>query len=348
MTLTFDSSRRSAKVRSLKDVGEWGMLKRLLPRLPGLDKKRCLVGPGDDAAVFRARPGTAAWVFTTDMLVEGVHFDLRWTTPEDLGFKALAVNLSDLAAMGRVRPSVGVVSAGLPPSLPADFAERFYRGMAPLARRHEFVPVGGDTVRSDRVVVSVAVLGELPRGARPLTRSGARPGDVLMVTGTLGDAAAGLDILRKRGKGRVPLLTSDENFLVRRLLRPEPRIDLAGKIAGLSGVTAMMDCSDGARRSAQLIADASGVGVTLEADLLPVSSELFRWAGSGKDRARELALVGGEDYELVLAARPPAARLLSGRGWARPIGRVVRGRGVNVMNLDPVKRRRFHEHEHFQ
>ena len=328
--------------RTLARVGEWGLLEKLVPRLPGAGDRRFLVGPGDDAAVFRARPGTNAWVVTTDMLVEGVHFDLRWTSPEDLGWKSLAVNLSDLAAMGGVRPAVAVIAAGLPASTAVSFVERFYRGLGKLARRCGLAVAGGDTVRSDMVVISPAVLGELPRGRRVLRRSGARAGDVLMATGTLGDAAAGLKILQSRGRGILPALSAAgktahgqdaraaaaERFLARRLLRPEPRLDLAGKISQVPGVTAMMDSSDGLWRSARILARASGVGIRIESDLLPISPSLRSWAGK---KASGFALFGGEDYELILTAGPRAARALEERGWARAVGQVTAGREVKVV-----------------
>ncbi len=318
------------------------MLDRLLPRLPGLRDKRFLVGPGDDAAVFRGRPGTKAWAVTTDILVEGVHFDLRWTSGADLGWKALAVNLSDLAAMGSVRPALGVIALGLPPGTTVSFVDDFYKGLGDLARRHGFALAGGDTVRADKLTVSWAVLGEAS-GGRLLRRDGARPGDVLMATGTLGGAAAGLEILSGRRKVRTP----GEKKLIGRLLRPEPRLDLAAKIAAVPGVTAMTDSSDGLWRSAFLLARASGAGMRIEAERLPVSPALTAWARAARRDPADFALAGGEDYELVLTARPSAARHLEREGFARPVGRVEKGRGVSVHSYGRP-RRVPHEFEHFE
>jgi thiamine-monophosphate kinase len=301
------------------------------------------VGPGDDAAVFRGRPGTAAWAVTTDMLVEGVHFDLAWTSGEDLGWKALAVNLSDLAAMGPVRPALGVIALGLPSRLPVSFVDGFYRGFDRLARVSGFVLAGGDTVRADKLTVSLAALGEVPRGRRVLTRDGARPGDVLMATGSLGDAAAGLEILQKRPKGS---RASSERFLIRRLLRPVPRLDLAGRLAAVPGVTAMMDSSDGLWRSAVILARASGVGLRIEAERLPVSPALRAWCGENGRDAVDFSLAGGEDYELVLTARPSAARRIEAMKLARPVGRAHPGRGVRAM-MNGRPRSVSHEFEHF-
>ncbi|MBK8574655.1 MAG: thiamine-monophosphate kinase [Elusimicrobia bacterium] len=179
------------------DLGEWGFLKNLLPTLSKTLSKRVDLGPGDDAALVRF--GRDVLAITTDMLVDGVHFRQEWSSGEDLGHKTLAVNLSDLAAMGDVEPTAGVLSAGIPPETPVGTLQGLYRGFARLSRRHGFDLVGGDTVRSDRLTLSLTALGRV-RG-QIFKRSGARVGDALMVTGTLGDAVAGLAILEKGSRG---------------------------------------------------------------------------------------------------------------------------------------------------
>jgi thiamine-monophosphate kinase len=313
-------------------LGEWGFLARLLPKLSKGLSGRVALGPGDDAALIRV--GRETWALTTDMLVDGVHFRKEWTTGENLGHKTLAVNLSDLAAMGDVEPTVGVLSAGIPPKTPVRFIEGFYRGFARLARRHGFELVGGDTVRSDRMVFSLAAFGRV-RGP-VFKRSGARVGDALMVTGTLGDAAAGL-ILLEKGRRRDP-------FLVRRLLRPEPRLDWARRLAGTGAVTAGMDSSDGFWRSVKILGDSSDVGAEVWADRLPVSPALRTWA---KGRAEDFALVGGEDYELVFTARPEAVRRIENLGFARAVGRILpAGRGLTALH-DGRKREVPSGFEHF-
>jgi thiamine-monophosphate kinase len=298
-------------------LGEWGLLAGILPSLTRGLPPTVDLGPGDDAAVFHAPGEAVRWVLTTDMLVEDVHFRRAWTDGEDLGHKALAVNLSDLAAMGPVRPAVGVVSLGLPPATPVRFIKDFYRGMSRIARRHDFHLVGGDTVRAEKIVVSVAVLGRTRRNADVLTRGGARPGDRILVTGTLGDAAAGLAVLERGGPRN-----ADERLLARRLRRPAPRLDLAPLIADRPGVTAMMDVSDGLWRSAHILAEAGRVGARLDVERLPISGALRRWSrGRGTD-AGTTALVGGEDYELIFTARAPTAERIARRGWARVVGEI--------------------------
>ncbi len=298
------------------ELGEWGLLKNLLPKLSKGLSRRVVLGPGDDAALVRF--GREVLAITTDMLVEGVHFRQAWTPAEELGHKTLAVNLSDLAAMGDVEPAVGVLSAGIPPATSAAYVDGFYRGFARLARRHGFELVGGDTVRSDRLTFSLTALGRV-RGP-VFKRSGARVGDALLVTGTVGDAAAGLAIFENKGKKKG---SKDTAFLCRRLLRPEPRLGWGRRLAKIGGVTACLDSSDGFWRSVVILAESSGVGAAVWADRLPLSSALRHWAG---DRAEEFALVGGEDYELVFTARPAAARRIESMGFARVVGEMVPAR----------------------
>jgi thiamine-monophosphate kinase len=243
------------------------------------------------------------------MMVEKVHFDLAWTSGEDLGHKIVAINLSDLAAMGDVDPFFGVISLGVDPSIPVDFVDGFYGGVREISRRYGFDIVGGDTVRSKEVLVSLTAVGRMGPGGQPLKRSGARPGDILMCTGTLGDASAGLKILQ-RGKAK----TAKERFLVQRFLRPEPRLVLAKSLARSGGVTSMMDISDGLWQSVAILCRSSGVGAEVETGALPVTS-LFV--------SQDMALVGGEDYELLLTARPSVAGTLESHGWAKPIGRIL-------------------------
>lgn len=304
------------------DLGEWGLLKSLLPKLSKNLSPHVLLGPGDDAALIRF--GREVLAITTDMLVDGVHFRKGWTPAEALGHKTLAVNLSDLAAMGDVEPTVGVLSAGIPPETPASYMDGFYRGFARLARRHGFELVGGDTVRADRLTFSLTALGRV-RG--PIfKRSGARVGDALMVTGTLGDAAAGLAILEKKGRSQ----PREREFLCRRLLRPEPRLTWARQLAETGGVTACLDSSDGFWRSVAILGESSGVGAEVWADRLPLSPALRKWAG---DRAEDFALVGGEDYELVFTARPALARRIESLGFARVVGEMVSARrGVRAFH----------------
>ena len=279
---------------SLASLGEFGLIERLSRLLPSFNQNDIPVGIGDDAAVVRI--GSRILIATTDALLEGIHFRREWTSPEDLGWKALAVNLSDLAAMGG-EPRFALLSLGLPAGTDLEWVEGFYRGMAELSALSRCAVLGGDTVTSpDRIYLNVTVIGESPEG-RYATRDGARPGDALLVTGALGEALAGYLCL-ERGWG-----DSDDEAIracLRAHRRPVPRLE-AGIAAVRTGkVRAMMDVSDGLSGDVRHIASRSGAGIRIEAARLPLSDALRATAARLDRDATELALSGGEDYELLM------------------------------------------------
>jgi thiamine-monophosphate kinase len=286
-----------------------------------------LFGIGDDAAVLRPRPGFDT-VITADLMVEGVDFRLEpgWATPRDLGHKALAVSLSDVAAMG-ARPRFCLLSVGVPRALwRGRFLEEFYRGVRALARLHGVRLIGGDTSRTPAgVVIDSIVVGEARRG-RVLMRSGARPGDQIFVTGTLGGAAAGLKILEGRARARLAKATRS---LARRQLRPAPRVEWGALLGEKRLATALIDLSDGLSSDLAHVCRESGVGARVEAALLPVEPSL-KSAGLSEDEALTLALDGGEDFELLFTAGPRAASKLPREVGGVPVtrvGEVTRERG---------------------
>lgn len=283
---------------SVRDVGEFGLIDRLVAALP--EEARAtgddvLVAAGDDAAVIRAEPGEVQ-IVTTDAMVEGIHFRLDWMDWEALGHKALAVNVSDVASMGAI-PTVAVVTLGLRGDERVSDLEAMYRGIGDLARRHGVVVIGGDIVRvKGERLVSVTAMGRAEAG-RVLLRSGARPGDAIGVTGTIGASAAGMAILQdpERYEDRT---TAD--WLVRAHLRPEPRVD-AGRLLAGHGASAAMDISDGLAGDLPKIMGASGVSAEIDAGRLPVIAAV---RALFPDRWLELALRGGEDFELLFAIAP--------------------------------------------
>ncbi|MBQ4855262.1 thiamine-phosphate kinase [Rhodanobacter sp. B2A1Ga4] len=286
------------------------------------------IGIGDDAAVL-APPSGKELAVAIDTLVEGVHFP-RGTAPADIGWKALAVNLSDLAAMG-ASPAWALLALTLP-SADAAFVEGFAEGFAQLAQPHRLALVGGDTTRGP-LTISVAVHGFVPPG-QALTRAGARVGDTVLVTGTLGDAAAGLHALQyppRDDDGRAGL----RGFLIERLNRPTPRLAVGTALRGQA--TACVDVSDGLLADLGHICTASGVAAEIEAALLPRSSALLELYDDAT--ALHFALSGGDDYELCFTV--PAARVAELQaGLARlgcgatKIGRIVEGEGVRVRATD--------------
>ncbi|WP_266156690.1 thiamine-phosphate kinase [Dyella silvatica] len=285
------------------------------------------LGIGDDAAVLAPPPGQELAV-AIDTMVEGVHYP-PGTAPADIGWKALAVNLSDLAAMG-ASPAWALLALTLPRPDP-EFIEGFAEGFAQLAQPYRLALIGGDTTRGP-MTISVAVHGFVSPG-KALLRSGARVGDAVLVTGTLGDAAAGLQLLQRGG--RIDENDARQVFLLERLNRPTPRLSTG--MALRERATSCIDVSDGLLADLGHICVASGVAAEIDAVLLPLSPALHDVFDD--TAARDFALSGGDDYELCFTV--PAARVAEvqadlarlGCGATR-IGRIVEGSGVRVRDVD--------------
>lgn len=298
----------------ISDVGEFGLIQRISDALAGQPEDGVAVGIGDDAAVVQIGP--AEVVVSTDMLVEGRHFRRDWSTGADVGTKAAAQNLVDLAAMG-ARGTTLVVALGLPADLPVDWVTELYAGMRAEAGSRGAAVVGGDLVRSDRVVVSVTALGPLAAGG-PVLRSGAQPGDVVAVAGRLGWAAAGLSIL-SRGF-RTPRALVDAHR------RPEPPYDAALGAAGVA--TAMIDVSDGLVADLGHIARASGVAIEVDPGLLGVDEPVASAAAAFNADPLVWVLTGGDDHA-VAATFPEDAELPAGFAV---VGRVSHVDDVEVLD----------------
>jgi thiamine-monophosphate kinase len=277
-------------------LGEFGLIDALSALLDPPDEGLAI---GDDAAAWRPGAGSMV-VATTDMLVEGIHFRLDWTSPRDLGWKALATSLSDLAAMG-ARTGRGLVSVALLPGQ-AELVKELYEGMSELARLTGTRIVGGDTVRTPGpLIINVALLGEAYPD-RLLRRDGARPGDLLALTGTVGASAAGLDLLLR--DDRESLARPETGPLLAALHRPVPRLAAGSALAAL-GLKCAIDVSDGVASEAWHLARASHVAIEIDVERLPLAPEAVSLLG--EERARGLALASGEDYQLLFAI--PEARL---------------------------------------
>jgi thiamine-monophosphate kinase len=281
----------------VSDVGEFGLISILEAALPkGVRAASNLrLGIGDDAAVWQPTPGAIA-VLTTDSLVEDIHFRLDWTDWRSLGHKAIAVNVSDLAAMGAA-PRLALVTLGLRGDERIEDLQALYGGIGELARRYGITVAGGDIVRSPRALtLHITAIGESADGSF-LTRSGARPGDLVGVTGTLGASAAGLQLLgMEHDDRRRKAATAD--MLIEAHLRPEPRVAM-GAVLLEHGASAAMDLSDGLLGDLPKILTASGVSADIDARRIPVAAAVR--ALLPRDWL-ELALRGGEDYELLFTA----------------------------------------------
>jgi thiamine-monophosphate kinase len=275
----------------LSRLGEFGLIEEI--RRTTATGRGVRIGIGDDCAWVNHPAGSS--LITADLLIEGVHFDLKWTSLDALGHKSLAVNLSDIAAMGGV-PAYAILSLGIPGNFDSKQIAAFYRGFNRLARRSRVVLIGGDTNIAKSMIVSVCLIGHPP--ARPVRRRGAKVADDIYVTGTLGDSALGLALLRKQLPGAKKLVSA---HLLARHHRPTPRLAAGALLARHNLATAMIDVSDGLLQDLGHICRASGTGATIEHERLPLSRAYLELAGKA---STGLALNGGEDYELLFCARP--------------------------------------------
>jgi len=278
-------------LKTLFQIGETKVIGEIATILKTRDPS-VIAGIGDDAAVIRF--GKKSLLFTTDALLEGIHFDWRFTTPNLLGRKILSVNLSDIAAMGG-RPRWAVISLALPGRTPLRVLREFYRGLESQARAFGVQVVGGDTDHSAKGwKITLALLGE---SRRAVYRRGARAGDRLWVTGTLGDAALGLALLKKR-----EIRTFSEKKFTKAHLDPIPRVNEGKALAEGNLATGLIDVSDGLLLDLERLLTASGVGARLDGDAVPWSPGFFEGCLSLRLDPLLLSLTGGEDYELLFTA----------------------------------------------
>jgi thiamine-monophosphate kinase len=321
--------------------GELALLKRIRQRASYYNNRTLRLGIGDDCAILQLKPGEELAV-TTDLSISGQHFRLDWHPPEVIGHRSLARGLSDIAAMG-AQPIAAFLSLGLPRELTVpSWIDRFLDGFFSLANRNKVPLAGGDLAESPLAVADIVLLGAAPKG-EALRRSGARPGDKLYVTGVLGGASAGLDVLRKRaGRVSAPKIKAKDREPAAPHLWPEPRIVQGLWLRGRGQATAAIDLSDGLSTDLSHLCQESGVAAEVEVEALPVAREA----------TLHQALHGGEDYELLFTAKPGAKIPSSIAGVPiTQIGRIVkRRRGqprvfqIGPSGREPLKRSGW---EHF-
>jgi thiamine-monophosphate kinase len=304
----------------------------------GLKRPDVRLGVGDDAALLDS-PAGCDLVAAIDTLVDGVHFP-RGCPAASVGHRVLAVNLSDMAAMG-AKPAWALLALTLP-NIDEDWLSEFAAGFSDLARAHDVALVGGDTT-SGPLCATVQILGHVPRG-QGMLRSGARPGDLVFVSGTPGDAAGGLAV----EQGRLRASTDAATYLRKRFLYPTPRMALGKCLRGYA--SACIDVSDGLLGDVGKLAHASGRGVDIEYKDLPISEPLLE--AVGEERARELALTGGDDYELCFTVSPANVgklrQELPPERWGySPIGVVREGPGAAVMQNGNVMEFSHSGYDHF-
>jgi len=321
------SSPGSATGLGVADAGERALIERIRSRVPPADAS-LVVGIGDDAAVAALDRG-ALQVLTTDALVEGVHFDRRFSTLADIGHKALAVNVSDVAAMGGAS-RFALLSLMLPKQTSLADVDELLDGLLNLARQLRVTLAGGNITRSPGpLVLDVTVIGSV-RPRRILTRGGGRAGDDLYVTGRIGAALAGLEWLREHGaapKEGAPPRPNGESMAecVDRYCRPDPRARLGALLGRTRAASACMDLSDGLADGVTQIASASGTGAQIDAALLPVHPAAEAWFTNRGSDPITTAVAGGDDYELLFAVSPKR------RGRLRSV--IHESRGVPITRI---------------
>lgn len=285
---------------TVSDLSERELIARIQARLaPPPDW--LLVGIGDDAAVVEPERNRVE-VLTVDAVVDGVHFDRAFVPPDAIGHRALAVNLSDLAAMGAA-PRLALLSMALPDALPVMDFDAIVSGLARLAATHRTHVIGGNLTRTPGPLsVDVTAVGHVKR-RQALTRSGARAGDHLYVTGRIGAAAAGLQMLQRDAAAANPC--------TERYLRPEPRVRAGTLLARNRVASACMDLSDGLADAVRQLASASGVGAEIDGAALPIDETARAWFESRGANPITASVIGGDDYELLVAVRPRLRRQLA-------------------------------------
>ena len=292
-----DSTNRFEKDDNLEKLGEFGLIERIAQITKSISNagKRGSTrstGIGDDCAVIH-NDSKQATLITTDMLLEGRHFNRSWISPKDLGYKSLAVNLSDISAMGG-KPQYALLSIGLSSDIKPDWLNEFFGETARLCKEHNIELIGGDTVKSSKIVINYTVLGSIEE-KKVLLRSGAKPGDKIGLIGNIGEAGAGLRLLKESHDLDLPL----HRHLINSHNRPPIFIGEANFLADKGFVQSMIDVSDGIRSDAHHIAKQSGVTLTIETDVLPFSEQLEEACRKFSWDVHELALTEGEDYALL-------------------------------------------------
>jgi thiamine-monophosphate kinase len=309
-------------------TGEDRLVGKITKALAFRGRPRLALGVGDDAALLKPRPGRQL-VLTCDWFIEGSHFLRDKHPPDSIGWKCLARAVSDVAAMGG-EPRYFLLSLALPKTHTGQWLDGFLKGLARAEKRLGCELAGGDTTRTDKILINVTVIGESSAG-RAVLRSGAKPGDLIFVSGRLGEAESGLrDVRSGRTHG------GKENLWVKKHLYPEPRLALGRWLAGKRLATAMMDLSDGLSTDLTRLCAASGVGARIAIDKIP-KAELPDKRGRSRFDASELALHGGDDYELLFTVHPRQAGQVPSAFQGLPlscIGEVTPKPGVVLVGVE--------------
>jgi thiamine-monophosphate kinase len=292
------------KNTDISSIGEFGLIDMIKNQFAGSkDNKNIVAGIGDDSFCFKS--GKNNICITKDMLVEDVHFKKKWTTPQGIGRKSIEVNVSDIAAMGNVKPEYAFIGLGLPPKTSKIFIKNLYKGFKKTCDKYEMAIAGGNIVKADKIIISITIIGIGVGKEKIIKRNGAGVGDLIGVTDTFGDAGAGLALLYKYGTKHK--YNKYEYFLISKQNNPKARLKEAQKIS--KHLTSLTDVSDGLYISINLLVKDFGKGAEIYMDKIPVSSSLKKVFRKDKKQL-DLALFGAEDYGLIFTVPNSKAKLL--------------------------------------
>ncbi|MCL2145494.1 MAG: thiamine-phosphate kinase [Endomicrobia bacterium] len=285
----------------MKSLGEFGFVNMIRKRFAGKSNDKIVAEIGDDCFCFQT--GKSDICITKDMLIEDVHFKKAWISPSDLGRKAVEINVSDIASMGDAQPKYLFVGLGCPEDISSEYIKKLYCGIKKACDKYGIIIAGGDTVKSDKLIISATAVGEC--GKYIVKRSGAKNGDLIGVTNTFGDSAAGLELLTKFGAAYK--FGKEQKFLISKHNCPQARLAEANAVARY--VSSMTDASDGLYVSVDLIAKESGKGANIYIKRIPLSRQLKKVEPEKSKRIKS-ALYGGEDFELVFTVHASKAAML--------------------------------------
>jgi thiamine-monophosphate kinase len=310
----------------VKDIGEFGLIERVTKKLKDKD---VLVGIGDDAAVIKTEKGLQ--VLTTDCLVEGDHFRREWFTPEQIGMKAIEINVSDIAAMGAI-PKYVLVELALPEDLDVEFVEELYKGMWKVCDKYNIEVIGGNMAHCENIVISITLTGEVDKNNLCLRR-GAKPGDFIFVSGHLGNGRAGLRLFQEDLKGFEQVRKS--------YLEPKAQLETALKIATYAN--SMIDVSDGLAPEIKHICDESNCGTIIYKDKIPIKDEVRNVARTLNEDEYDYALFGGEDFELVFTVSKEKLDKVNGL----LVGEIIKNKEIKLSSNGKEKEITESGYDHF-
>ncbi len=315
--------------KKLSELGESGLIKSIAGMLEYFEDDELFKGVGDDCAVLKEKDAKEYTLLTTDMLVEGDHFDLDWQDPWQIGWKSIIVNISDIAAMGGL-PRWGLISIAFPDDITVPFADELFKGMISASERYGLNLIGGDTTHGDNLVINIALIGKVEESYLCL-RGDAEVGDLICVSGDLGKSWAGLELFRSGKKGYTDYY-----------LKPDCRLEFARKVA--PHVNAMIDVSDGLASEVTHIAEESGVGAEVEKSKIPISEKTLKTGRSLNKDPMSWALSGGEDFELIFTV--PQKELKNIDGDFTIVGRIIQ-KGLYLMDEKGKKMKLEGGYDHF-